>query len=174
MPSARSSSESDSARFSRTGTVEYDLSSPPTAAQVGLPAGERSAAFNRDGTAYWRYRIALPDGRSFTTLGFGHVVTVDPPPTGLGNQLLVNTEAADLDAATTDLLRAAPVLGLDEEQIRRWEAQSKARPMTLADPLDNTVFRGSGLGYLTMDVQAMRSEDTPGVSLGWSFLWGQA
>ena len=83
----------------------------------------------------------------------------------------INSRLTDIAAAAAELQFAAPVLGLDPEQIRDWAADAEQIPLSTTNPVDNRVFRGARLGYLTVEVEARRSEDRDTVTLYWFSYW---
>ncbi len=158
--------------FQEAGAVRYDLSSPPaTAQELGVRPGRTSGAFNRKGGPFWAYELVLPEGRVFRTQGVGHVVSIDPAPYALADKVLINSRAADIDAAQAELEAAAPVLGLDAEEVRQWAGRAAAVPLTTTFSTESRVFLGTLPGYLAVDVEVRRDRLDEAVVINWAFTW---
>ena len=168
-PADRPPSEQD--QFERDQAVRYDLSTPPdNAQQLGVREGMVSGAFNRVGDDYWTYELTLPDGKVFTTQGFGHRVIVETGPsrTFPNNSVLINTVSADVEAAAAELNKGVELLGLAQDRVRIWTENARA---SSAEAGDSRVLTGQPQGYLRVFVDIRREELSDEVGLNWNFSW---
>ncbi len=156
-------------RFQESRVVRYDLTTPPSAEELGIDEGKVSAAFNREGPGYWRYELLLPSDRVFVSEGFGHRVSLDPQG-GLGNGLVVNSRLSDIESADAALRLAEPVLGLAEDSITAWLREALAQRKRGEDDLVVSVIPGARLEYLSVSVEA-RVRGSGDVVLNWDFTW---
>lgn len=152
-------------QFRAQNGVSYDLSTPPSADELGLTGGRDSAIFDRDGSQYWDVDVRLPEGASFST-GRTIAVTVflSFVPGGLLNAVGINVRAENQAQLSELLRRDVDQLGLDPAQVERY----------LASPnrLDNQVLDGRDFGYLSTSVELRPQSDRPGVvALNYSFTW---
>lgn len=152
--------------FRAQNAVTYDLTTPPTAQDLGVEQGRDSAIFDRDGSQYWDVRFSLPGGSTFTTdkaIAVG--VFIEDRPGGLLNSVGVNVRAESEQELTALLRRDVSQLGLDPAVVERYLTGSQTR-------LDGQVMEGRAFGYLRSSVELRPQSVRPGVvALNYSFVW---
>ena len=152
-------------QFREQNAVDYDLTSRPTAQELGVPEGRDSAIFDRDGSQYWDVSFTLPGGSTFTTgkaIAVG--VFISDPPGGLLNSVGINVRA-ESEAELADLLRGGGAqLGLDPAEVERY--------LDNPNRLDGQVLHGRAFGYLMTSVELRPQSARPGVvALNYTFVW---
>ncbi len=143
-------------QFREQNAVDYDLTSPPTAQELGVPEGRDSAIFDRDGSQYWDVSFALPGGSTFTTgkaIAVG--VFIKDQPGGLLNSININVRAESEDELAALLRGGGAQLGLDPTEVERY--------LDNRNRLDGQVLRGRAFGYLTTSVELRPQSARPGV-----------
>jgi hypothetical protein len=140
-----------------SGTGRFDLTRPPSRAEVGLPAGKADVTYQRQDHEPFEVQVVLPDGKQLTVearlLTFDALSAPDPttgPPTSMD----VHYYAPDLDAGRDHLLVAAQAFGLDTGLIAKWYDEAKAPLPNQAPPRAESPWLRTNVGYLRMDVQA--------------------
>lgn len=131
--------------------MSYDLSRPPSRADVGMDPGEGYADASCD--AGFPLRLTLPEGTT-TSLTASQVSAdsysaVDPgtnPPTTMD----VHSVALDLDQAVRTSTRLANDLGIDPSALATWRQQVADSRST--DSVDSPFLRNR-VGYLTVEIQ---------------------
>ena len=152
-------------QFREQNAVDYDLTTPPTAQDLGVPEGRDSAIFDRDSSTYWDISFTLPGGSTFTTgkaIAVG--IFIKDQPGGLLNSVNINVNADSEDELATLLRSGGAQLGLDPVQVERY----------LDDPnrLDNQVLDGRTFGYLFTSVGLRPQPSREGVvALNYNFDW---
>lgn len=155
--------------FREQNAVDYDLTSPPTAQQLGVPEGRDTAIFDRDGSEFWDVSFQLPGGSTFTTsqaIAVG--IFIENRPGGLLNSVGINVNA-DSEEELADLLaRDVDQLGLDPAQVERFLADYRRSGSNTT----NVVLHGQDFGYLSTSVDARPATGEPGkLALNYDFTW---
>jgi hypothetical protein len=160
-------------KFSHDRAVHYDLTTPPTPTQLGVPPGETSALFGRGpGDPLWDITFTLPEHKTFHVKAFGVGVDFWPADQAAQNQITVNTSVntnAEMDVA---LKQAITVLGLNPSEVAIWEHELAAYPLSNVNFSDNFVFHARKIGYLTIEVEARVEQGSPGASINYMFSFG--
>ena len=155
-------------KISASGKVEYDLTRPRTAMELGMPADMTSGIIERPhgGNKYLHIAFTLPGGTVFTNdRAFG--VGVAAPLTYLGdNSIVVNTREESLAAILHALRVVTPVLGLDTTRVNFY-INSISSDTSLEGTRIN--FIGKNFSYLSCDVEIL--PDTHDVTINYHFTW---
>ena len=154
--------------ISASGKVEYDLTRPRTAIELGMPADRTSGIIERPhgGNKYLHIAFTLPGGTVFTNdRAFG--VGVAAPLTRAGdNSIVVNSREMSQSAVAAALLAAASLFHLDRTEIDLY-----LKEVDLEPPFGNTpvVFQGNQFGYLSTDVEVRPNEND--AEINYTFSW---
>ena len=152
-------------QFRAQNAVAYDLTTPPTAAELGVPEGRDSAIFDRDGPQYWDVAFQLPDGATFST-GRAIAVTVflSDVPGGLLNEVGINVNADDEAQLSDQLRRDVDQLGIDPARVESYLASTNR--------LTNQILDGREFGYLSTSIELRPQSGEPGgVAMNYKFFW---
>lgn len=138
------------------GQGEFDLTSPPSRAEAGLPAGRTHITYEQPDKRPFQVRVALPEGHQLDLavrlVGFDSLDAPDPA-TGPPTTLDVHHHPADLAAGRDHLLAAAEQFGLDPQPIQEWYAQATNPRPAGAPGTVRSRWLSTELGYLQLQVQ---------------------
>jgi len=132
---------------------EWDLRTPPTRAEVGIPEGETTVIYQDSPDAVRTVTVRLPEDRvltsqansvAFSSLGTPDAATAAPSTMDIGSGLLT------LDEALTELGASLRALDLPSEDADDWYREAAAARG--ADRVESPWMRAQ-VGYLTVEVQ---------------------
>ncbi|KRC64188.1 hypothetical protein ASE12_05060 [Aeromicrobium sp. Root236] len=137
------------------GVEVWDLRTPPSAADVGMRADEKSVVYETDEPR--RVRFLLPEGKELKTkiylLIFQRIAHEDPAdptrPTGID----FDTRAMPLDTADGVMRDALTSFGLGTSAVDTWRTKIEERPKSGAEA-DFDIEGGGNtkIGYLSIGV----------------------
>lgn len=134
----------------------FDLTNPPSRAEVGLPEGKDQFTHQNSDMSKFAVRVLLPAGKqlAFDALSVGvDSLGAGDPPSGDPTTMDVTYEAESLDAARDHLLGAAAQFGLNAEAVRDWHEQAQS---VTEIPVRSPWLRTT-LGYLIFEVRGNHS-----------------
>jgi hypothetical protein len=154
-------------RFREQKAVEYDLTEPRTAQELGVEPGRDSAIFDRDSSEYWDVTFQLPGGTTFTTgraIAVG--VFIDEEPAGLLNYVGINVRALSVEELAELLQRDVTQLGLQPTEVQDVLGQLSRRDRDVVQVLD-----GKSFGYLGTSVEVRTSTEHDRIAVNYQFGW---
>lgn len=144
------------AQVLEAGRGEFDLTSPPSRAEAGLPAGRTQITYEQPDKRPFQVRVSLPEGHQLDLavrlVGFDSLGSPDPS-TGPPTTLDIHHHPADLAAGRDHLLAAAAQFGLDPQPIQEWYTQATSSRPAGAPGTVRSRWLSTALGYLQLQVQ---------------------
>lgn len=173
-------------RVLEAGIGTWDLRTPPSRKEAGMPPDETVVIYERGG--WWRTppiraRVLLPEGKRVEAEA--SYVALDsygapcPQSTGTANPTTmdISVDSVSLDEAHRILLRAADEFGLSRRYIEEWYSEAKRADgiEQATDRVDTPSLR-SKVGYLTLDVQGRFSpigDEPDSTFVHYTFSWAE-
>jgi hypothetical protein len=161
------------------GRTEFDLTSPPSRVEAGLPAGRSEVTYELSDRQAFRVRVGLPDGHELdldARLAVFDSIDAPEPATGPPTTLDLHHYPATLAAGRDHLLAAAAEFGLDPTPIEQWYEQASGDRPVEAPSTVRTPWLTTTVGYLNLQLQGRYAPpvDTPDsdrMVVHYSFTW---
>ena len=162
-------------RFREQNAVQYDLTAPRTAQELGVEPGRDSAIFDRDSSEYWDVTFQLPGGTTFRTGGaIAVAVIVSDEPDALVNSVGINVQAQDDDELAELLQRDVAQLGLQPADVQEVLREVQQQPLSLQGSGFTRGLTGGTFGYLSTYVEVRTSLDDDRIAVNYDFNWDPA
>lgn len=151
----------------------WDLTEPPTRAEVGLQDGQPVAAYATDEGR--EVSFALPDDVELVVearLVTWEAFLAEDPDTGDPTSAVATSPLVDLRTGTAWFRESLATLGLPAAEVDRWldDVEAARRGDDSAPVQSQSV--GGELGFLRAGVQARYAPLDEKVRINWSFTWG--
>lgn len=160
-----------------SGTVDdptsWDLATPPSRSDVGMPADESVAVYETEDGRDVTFR--LPEDTVLDVQA--RLVTFDSftrpdPATGDPSKVVATSPLVDLDTGEQWFRETLAALGLPADEVPRWRrAAERAVATGSAEAVQSLPVDGS-LGYLRTAVQARFAPLDEKVRVDWTLTWG--
>lgn len=151
-------------RVLETGAGTWDLRTPPSREEAGMPPGETVVIYDRHG-GWWdatliRARVLLPEGKRLeveaSNVAFDSYGAPCSQRAGKSapTTMDISVGPVPLDDARRELVRAADEFGFSRPYVEEWYSESK-KAVEQGDATDwiKTPFLRSEVGYLTAEVR---------------------
>ncbi len=173
-------------RVLKAGKETWDLRTPPSRKEAGMPPGETVVIYERGG--WWRTfpiraRVLLPEAKRVEAevgyVAFDSYGAPCPQSTGTSDPTTmdISVDSVSLDEAHRILLGAADEFGFAHRYIEEWYSEAKrADGIEQATERVDTPFLRSKVGYLTLDVQGRFSpigDEPDNTFVHYTFSWSE-
>lgn len=141
----------------REGFGRFDLRTPPSRAEAGVPDGTSFSSYQRDRDDPFRIEVDLPGDRRLDAetdlVGFQGPLVIGGPSTEPPYNMNIQRHGLDPDEARDQLLAYAARFGLDLDSIRVWHAQITSGTVPPTDSRPDTGWLQTKIGYLSFAMQ---------------------
>jgi len=162
----RSSASTKVEQMRAEGRVEFDLTSPPSRAEAGLPEGSREVVYELLDRGPFQVRVLLPEQRELdfpVRLAVFDTMDAPDPRTGPPTTLDLHHYPGSLAAGRDHLLAAAAEFGIDPAPIHQWYDTASQGPPAQGPSTVRTLWLSTRVGYLQLEIQGRYAPpvDTP-------------
>jgi len=169
-------------RAEETKHVEFDLRRPPTAAEVGIAPGFSTASFDYHSAPKMTTVVHLPGDVRFTFESEFIEAATERSADGQPQEVRMQGSYDTLEQARDELARAAELLAVPDSReefgqagIDQWYDEARGYFGDKTNPMYGTSmwYRGRRYGDIRTEAKVKTQPATGGVTVFYSFRWGQ-